>query len=118
MYHVGQVVKCRIISSVPSARRINLSFMMKSSRFVSLCLHIYLKPSERKGRKLIYFLGLDRISEDKEVQLGSIVSGVVDELSPRGIFVYVNGRGYSKGRIPEEHLADHHGTIFIPSSKR
>lgn len=31
--------------------------------------------------------------------------------------MYVNGRGYSRGRISEEHLADHHGTIFILSLK-
>ncbi|KAK4767494.1 hypothetical protein SAY86_015244 [Trapa natans] len=80
MYHEGQVIKCRITSSIPSARRINLSFTMKSSR----------------------------ISDDVVVQLRSIVSGVVDEITPRGIFVYVNGKGYSRGRIPEEHLSDHH----------
>lgn len=36
MYHVGQVVKCRITCSIPASRRINLSFMMKPTRFASL----------------------------------------------------------------------------------
>ncbi|XP_031396337.1 rRNA biogenesis protein RRP5 isoform X3 [Punica granatum] len=80
MYHVGQAVKCRVTSSVPSARRINLSFTTKHSR----------------------------VSEEEEVKVGSIVSGVVDGLTPRGVIVYVNGKGYSKGIILEQHLADHH----------
>ncbi len=36
MYHVGQVVKCRITSTVTASRRINLSFIIKPSRFASL----------------------------------------------------------------------------------
>lgn len=80
MYHVGQVVKCRITSSIPASRRINLSFMMKPTR----------------------------VSEDGLVKLGSLVSGVVDVVTPNAVVVYVNAKGYSKGTIPTEHLADHH----------
>jgi len=44
-------------------------------------------------------------------KLGSIVSGVVERLTPAAVVVSVNG--FSKGTILNEHLADHHG---IPSS--
>jgi rRNA biogenesis protein RRP5 len=39
--------------------------------------------------------------------LGSIVSGVVERLTPAAVVVSVNG--FSKGTILNEHLADHHG---------
>ncbi|KAH9737719.1 rRNA biogenesis protein RRP5 [Citrus sinensis] len=86
MYHVGQVVKCRIMSSIPASRRINLSFMMKPTR----------------------------VSEDDLVKLGSLVSGVVDVVTPNAVVVYVIAKGYSKGTIPTEHLADHleHATVM------
>ncbi|KAK1575786.1 hypothetical protein Q3G72_008289 [Acer saccharum] len=80
MYHVGQVVKCRVTSSITSSRRINLSFIMKPTR----------------------------VSADDAVKLGSLVSGVVDMVSPSGLVVYVNGKSYLKGIISTEHLADHH----------
>ncbi|XP_044501490.1 rRNA biogenesis protein RRP5 [Mangifera indica] len=88
MYHVGQVVKCRVVSSIPASRRINLSFLMKPIR----------------------------VSEDDLVKLGSIVSGVVDVVTPNAVIVYVNARGYSKGLISTEHLADHHGQAILMKS--
>lgn len=33
VYNVGQVVKCRVISSIPASRRINLSLIIKPTRF-------------------------------------------------------------------------------------
>ncbi|KAG6700889.1 hypothetical protein I3842_08G135300 [Carya illinoinensis] len=88
MYHVGQVVKCRIMSSVPASRRINLSFIIKPAR----------------------------VSEEDMVTLGSLVSGVVDGVTTNGIIVYVNAKGYSKGTISPEHLADHHGHATLMKS--
>lgn len=35
VYSVGQVVKCRVVSSIPDSRRINLSFVIKPTRFTS-----------------------------------------------------------------------------------
>lgn len=32
-FHVGQVVKCRVINAVPASRRINLSFVISPKRF-------------------------------------------------------------------------------------
>ncbi|KAL5741947.1 hypothetical protein ACOSP7_028679 [Xanthoceras sorbifolium] len=80
MYHVGQVIKCRITRSIPTSRRINLSFIMKPTR----------------------------VSADDVVKLGSLVSGVVDMVTPGGLIVYVNGKGHLKGIISTEQLADHH----------
>ncbi|XVE75785.1 hypothetical protein DITRI_Ditri12bG0120500 [Diplodiscus trichospermus] len=80
MYHVGQVVKCRVTRSTPASRRINLSFQMKPVR----------------------------ISEDDVVKLGSIVSGVVEELTPSAVVIRVNSKAHLKGAISNEHLADHH----------
>uniref|UniRef100_A0A2N9FCM1 S1 motif domain-containing protein n=1 Tax=Fagus sylvatica TaxID=28930 RepID=A0A2N9FCM1_FAGSY len=88
MYHVGQVVKCRITSTVTASRRINLSFIIKPSR----------------------------VSEEDMVKLGSLVSGVVDRVTTNGVVVYVNAKGYSKGTISTEHLADHHGHATLMKS--
>lgn len=46
------------------------------------------------------------------VKLGSLVSGVVERVTPSSIIVYINAKGYSKGTISTEHLSDHHG-IYI-----
>ncbi|KAF3794450.1 rRNA biogenesis protein [Nymphaea thermarum] len=83
-YHVGQVVKCRILSVNPASRRINLSFKMSSERSIMVDIP----------------------------ELGSIVSGVVEHLSPAAIVVHVNGKADLKGTIAMEHLADHltHGS--------
>lgn len=80
MYHVGQVVKCRVIGSNSASRRIILSFLMKSAR----------------------------VPEDEMLKMGSIVSGVVECVTPQEVFVCVNGKTYLKGTITPEHLADHH----------
>lgn len=40
MYHVGQVVKCRVTSSIPASRRINLSFIIKPTRFAFLIFNV------------------------------------------------------------------------------
>ncbi|PQQ21311.1 rRNA biogenesis protein RRP5 isoform X1 [Prunus yedoensis var. nudiflora] len=86
MYHVGQVVKCRVISSNPTSRRIKLSFIIRPTR----------------------------VSEDDMAKLGCLVSGVVDRVTPNA--VYVNGKGYSMGTIFTEHLADHHGLAALMKS--
>ncbi|XP_038881067.1 rRNA biogenesis protein RRP5 isoform X2 [Benincasa hispida] len=78
-YHIGQVIKCRITSSTPSSKRISLSFVMKPAR----------------------------VSEDTKVELGHIVTGVVDEITETHVTLYVNRSGYSRGRISMEHLSDH-----------
>ncbi|TKW31046.1 hypothetical protein SEVIR_2G079200v4 [Setaria viridis] len=79
VYHVGQVIKCRIISVLPASRRINVSFVISHNRII---------PADI-------------------AKLGSIVSGVVERLTPAAVVVSVNG--FSKGTILNEHLADHHG---------
>ncbi|RVW22164.1 rRNA biogenesis protein RRP5 [Vitis vinifera] len=88
MYHVGQVVKCRVKGSVPASRRINLSFIIKPTR----------------------------ISEDDMVKLGSVVGGVVDRVTPHAIIVNVSAKGYLKGTISTEHLADHQGHAALMKS--
>jgi rRNA biogenesis protein RRP5 len=42
--------------------------------------------------------------------VGTIVSGVVERLTPAAVVVSVNG--FSKGSILNEHLADYHGIFF------
>ncbi|KAM0952074.1 putative suppressor of forked, tetratricopeptide-like helical domain superfamily [Dioscorea sansibarensis] len=66
VYHTGQVVKCRVISSVPASRKINLSF--------------FISP---KGSRC-------RTSEDGVCKLGSLVSGVVERLTPGAVVVHVH----------------------------
>ncbi|XP_024021580.1 rRNA biogenesis protein RRP5 isoform X2 [Morus notabilis] len=88
IYHVGQVIKCRIVSSVPGSRRINLSFIIKPRR----------------------------VLEDDVINLGGVVSGVVDRITPKGVVVYVNGKKYLKGTITTEHLADHQGQAALLKS--
>ncbi|XP_062219315.1 rRNA biogenesis protein RRP5 isoform X2 [Phragmites australis] len=79
VYHVGQVVKCRIVSVDPASRKINVSFLISPNRVI----------------------------QADTAKLGSIVSGVVERLTPAAVVVSVNG--FSKGTILNEHLADHHG---------
>ncbi|KAK7354984.1 hypothetical protein VNO80_14229 [Phaseolus coccineus] len=85
VYNVGQVVKCRVVSSIPASRRIILSFIIKATR----------------------------VSEDDMVTLGSLVSGVVDRITSNNIVVRVNASGFSGGTISMEHLADHHGQAIL-----
>ncbi|XP_027363474.1 rRNA biogenesis protein RRP5 [Abrus precatorius] len=88
VYHVGQVVKCRVTSSIPASRRINLSFVIKPTR----------------------------VTEGDMVTLGSLVSGVVDRIASNAVVVCVNASGFSRGTISEEHLADHHGQAILMKS--
>ncbi|KAL2326887.1 hypothetical protein Fmac_020314 [Flemingia macrophylla] len=88
VYNVGQVVKCRVVSSIPASRRINLSFIIKPTR----------------------------VTEDDMVTLGSLVSGVVDRVTSTAVVVYVNASGFSRGTISIEHLADHHGQAILMNS--
>lgn len=50
------------------------------------------------------------------VKLGSLVTGVVEAVSPRGVVIYVKAKSFFKGTIPTEHLADHHGTSLVSIS--
>ncbi|OVA06347.1 Ribosomal protein S1 [Macleaya cordata] len=86
MYHVGQVIRCRVISALPSSKRINISFNLSPTR----------------------------ASADDIVKLGTVVSGVVERLTPNAVIVHVNDKGYLKGTIFNEHLADHqaHTTLM------
>lgn len=47
-------------------------------------------------------------------KLGSLVSGVVDRVTPNAVVVYVNAKGYSMGTIFTDHLADHRGIYSFP----
>ncbi|GAB2295441.1 hypothetical protein Dimus_029608 [Dionaea muscipula] len=87
-YHVGEVVKCRITSSIPAYRRINLSFITSPTR----------------------------ASEDDLVKPGSLVSGVVEHVTPRNVFLHVKIKGNMKGTISIEHLADHRGHAALMKS--
>ncbi|CAA3014339.1 rRNA biogenesis RRP5 [Olea europaea subsp. europaea] len=81
MYHVEQVVKCRVMSCIPALRRINLSLSMTSSR----------------------------VAGDNVVKPGSLVAGVVDRITAHAVVLNVCDAGPLKGTISPEHLADHHG---------
>ncbi|XP_057496360.1 rRNA biogenesis protein RRP5 [Actinidia eriantha] len=87
-YHVEEVVKCRVTSSVPASRRINLSFIITPAR----------------------------VSEDDMVKLGRIVSGVVELVTPHVVVVRVNTEGYMKGTISTEHLSDNQGFAALMKS--
>ncbi|XP_072958510.1 rRNA biogenesis protein RRP5 isoform X2 [Typha angustifolia] len=76
IYHIGQVIKCRIISSVPASRRISVSFVISPKR----------------------------TDVDEKARLGSLVTGVVDRMTSGAVIVNVNG--YYKGTIFNEHLSD------------
>lgn len=79
VYHVGQVVKCRIVSVNPTSRKLNVSFATSSNRAI----------------------------QADTAKVGTIVSGVVERLTPAAVVVSVNG--FSKGSILNEQLADYHG---------
>ncbi|KAJ3670185.1 hypothetical protein LUZ60_010509 [Juncus effusus] len=76
VYHVGQVVKCRIVSSKAATKRINISFVISPKR------------------------------SDEIANVGTIVCGVVEHLSPSAVIVNLSEN--SKGTIYTEHLADYH----------
>ncbi|XP_023641258.1 rRNA biogenesis protein RRP5 isoform X2 [Capsella rubella] len=80
VFHVGEVVKCRVTSVVHGSRRITLSLMIKPAS----------------------------VSEDDSIKLGSIVSGIIDSITSQAVIVRVKSKGVLKGTIAAEHLADHH----------
>ena len=57
----------------------------------------------------------DSVSEDDSIKLGSIVSGVIDSITPQAVTVHVKSKGLLKGTVSAEHLADHHGMCFSPT---
>ncbi|URE17983.1 Suppressor of forked protein (Suf) [Musa troglodytarum] len=85
VYHVGQVVKCRIISCATSSRRISVSFVISTKR----------------------------TSDDGSVKMGCVVSGVVERLTPTAVIVSLTKNGYLKGTIFNDHLADHHAQATL-----
>ena len=54
-----------------------------------------------------------RTSEDEDVKLGSLVSGTVEKVTEKFISVDVGVKGYIRGIIYSEHLADNHGKHLI-----
>lgn len=87
MYHVEQVVKCRVTSSNPTSRRINLSFTTSS-----------------------------RVFSNELVKPGNVVSGVVERVTPDAIILDVTAQGHFKGTISPQHLADHSGHAELMKS--
>ncbi|KAL6563943.1 hypothetical protein OROHE_005183 [Orobanche hederae] len=81
LYHVEQVVKCRVVKSIPASRRINLSFNMTTTRAL----------------------------ENESLKPGSLVAGVVEHITPHAIIVDIDASSHMNGIISLEHLADHHG---------
>ncbi|KAM3246622.1 rRNA biogeneis protein RRP5 [Capsicum annuum] len=88
MYHVEQVVKCRVTSSNPASRRINLSFTTTPSRVFS----------------------------NELVKPGNVVSGVVERVTPDAIVLDVTAQGRFKGTISPQHLSDHSGHAELMKS--
>ncbi|KAJ6846908.1 rRNA biogenesis protein RRP5 [Iris pallida] len=87
-YHAGQVVKCRIISSVPASHKINISFVTSTKR----------------------------VLEDDVAKVGDLVSGTVEQVTATTIIVQMGSTSYMKGTISTEHLADHHGQATLLKS--
>lgn len=96
---------------------------MKESKlhfYILACQKSYTSHAscEFKLRKVKYITNIlnhaGRVSEDDVINLGSVVSGVVDRITPKGVVVYVNGKKYLKGTITTEHLADHQGICYFP----
>ncbi|KAK4432202.1 rRNA biogenesis protein RRP5 [Sesamum alatum] len=85
MYHVEQVVKCRVVKCIPASHRITLSFNVTPTS----------------------------TSEKENVKPGSLVSGVVERVTPQTIVVDINTSSHMKGTISPEHLADHHGRASL-----
>ncbi|KAL0334258.1 UNVERIFIED_CONTAM: rRNA biogenesis protein RRP5, partial [Sesamum angustifolium] len=85
MYHVEQVVKCRVVKCIPASHRINLSFNIIPTS----------------------------TSENENVKPGSLVSGVVEHVTPQTIVVDINTSSHMKGTISTEHLADHYGLAAL-----
>lgn len=56
-------------------------------------------------------LSFGRGLEDEFIKPGSLVSGIVESVSPQTIVVALHDSSYTKGTISLEHLADHHGRV-------
>lgn len=54
-----------------------------------------------------------RVVDDVSIKLGSIVSGVVERLTPGAVIIQVKANGYMKGTMYNEHLSDHQGNFFL-----
>lgn len=60
------------------------------------------------------------VSGDDVVKPGTLISGVVERVTPDKIIISVDVSGYTKGILSPEHLADNQGTfcsyslIFLP----
>ncbi|GMP97188.1 hypothetical protein CsSME_00045548 [Camellia sinensis var. sinensis] len=57
-----------------------------------------------------------RVTDDDVAKLGTIVSGVVERVTPHAAIVRVNAKGYTKGTICAEHLSDHQGLVGLMKS--
>ncbi|KAH9327355.1 hypothetical protein KI387_007533 [Taxus chinensis] len=87
-FHVGQVVRCRIIRAVPKLQRLELSFIISSDRI--------------------------HTSQDNtiDMKIGSIVSGVVKNVTTSAIILDVPmDMGCTKGTIFNEQLSDNPGHL-------
>ncbi|THF96348.1 hypothetical protein TEA_012815 [Camellia sinensis var. sinensis] len=176
--HVEQVVKCRVTSSVPASRRINLSFVITPARSEALFLDNFgnffffgddsnvivitlLAKSNQlscetpainnaetdlyneliknirneinygpkncppvpeskeivyKEKQIVSKLRHVWVTDDDVAKLGTIVSGVVERVTPHAAIVRVNAKGYTKGTISAEHLSDHQGLVGLMKS--
>ncbi|KMZ61801.1 30S ribosomal protein S1 [Zostera marina] len=82
LYHVGQVIKCKVLASNPSSRKINITFNLSSKRTI----------------------------ESDCAKIGSLVAGTVQRITADSVIVGVNS-SHQIGKICNEHLADHYGHI-------
>lgn len=89
-YHIGQAVKCRIVSSVPASRRISVSFVLSPK-------------ADRDGK-----IGL--------IKAGSLVSGIVARLTSNAVIIELSAPSLEKGLIFDQHLADFPGHISLLKS--
>lgn len=59
------------------------------------------------------FISTDRVSEDDVVKPGTLISGVVERVTPNKIIISVDVNGYTKGTLSPEHLADNQGIKWL-----
>lgn len=88
VYHVEQVVKCRITSSGTASRIIRVSFLISPKR----------------------------INDADMMRLGNIVGGVVDKLTPTAVIINVKSFNRFRGLISYEHLADYQEQVALLQS--
>ncbi|CAA6662870.1 unnamed protein product [Spirodela intermedia] len=94
VYHIGQVMNVGL-----SVHR-----MFQGGSVLASCFL-------RKG----HFL-LKMVAHDVSIKLGSIVSGVVERLTPGAVIINVKADGYVKGKLYDEHLSDHQGHASLMKS--